>query len=44
MSVEGPITDANLYVRAKMFAESILAGDVVVKHTDDDDVLSDTPF
>ena len=36
MSVEGLITDGDLYKRARDFAESITAGDVVVKHTDDE--------
>jgi hypothetical protein len=36
MSVEGVITDGGIYTRAKAFAESIGAGDVVVKHTDDE--------
>jgi len=43
MSVEGPIQDAALYTRAKGFADSISAGDVVVKHTDDAESGS-TPF
>ena len=37
MSCEGAISEASLYVRAKAFAESITSGDVVVKHTDDED-------
>lgn len=44
MSVEGPIEDAALYTRAKGFADSITAGDVVVKHTDDEAGGEDTPF
>ena len=44
MSVEGPISDATLYTRAKGFADSITAGDVVVKHTDDEAGGGDTPF
>lgn len=44
MSVEGPISDAALYTRAKGFADSITAGDVVVKHTDDEAGGADTPF
>ena len=36
MSCEGVIEDGALYTRAKGFAESITAGDVVVKHTDDE--------
>lgn len=35
ISVEGPISDPNLYRQAKQFAESITAGDVVVKHGED---------
>lgn len=35
IELEGPVTDASVYVSAKSFAESIMAGDVVVKHTDD---------
>ena len=44
MSLEGPITDAALYTRAKGFADSISAGDVVVKHTDDETTNGDVPF
>jgi hypothetical protein len=44
MSVEGPIEDAALYSRAKGFADSITAGDVVVKHTDDEASGDSTPF
>jgi len=44
MSLDGPITEASLYTRAKGFADSITAGDVVVKHTDDDTAGGDTPF
>jgi len=44
MALEGPITDAALYARARQFAESITAGDVVVKHTEDETSNSDTPF
>jgi hypothetical protein len=44
MSLEGPITDAALYTRAKGFADSISAGDVVVKHTDDETPNGDIPF
>ena len=44
MSLEGPITDADLYTRAKSFADSISAGDVVVKHTDDETPNGDVPF
>jgi len=35
MSLEGPVTDANVYSRGKAFAESISSGDVVVKHTEE---------
>ena len=34
MSVEGPVSEAHMYTRAKDFATSITAGDVVVKHSD----------
>jgi len=37
MSCEGAISEAGLYARAKGFAKSITSGDVVVKHTDDED-------
>ena len=37
MSVEGVVTDMGLYQRAKSFSESIMAGDVTVKHVDEDD-------
>tara|TARA_R110000796_G_scaffold22846_8_gene65828 strand:- start:9717 stop:10496 length:780 start_codon:yes stop_codon:yes gene_type:complete len=37
MSCEGAIAEASLYGRAKAFAESITVGDVVVKHTDNED-------
>ena len=36
MSVEGPVADAHMYTRAKEFASSITAGDVVVKHSDEE--------
>lgn len=41
MSREGPVQDAHLYTRAKAFAESVMQGDVVVKHSDEseDDVI-----
>lgn len=44
MSLDGPITDAALYARAKQFAESITSGDVIVKHTDDEVTSGDAPF
>ena len=44
MSCEGVIEDGALYTRAKGFAESITAGDVVVKHTDDEGEGKTTPF
>lgn len=44
MSLDGPITDAALYARAKQFAESITSGDVIVKHTDDEATNGDAPF
>ena len=44
MSCEGVIEDGALYTRAKGFAESITAGDVVVKHTDDEGEGKTTSF
>jgi len=46
MSVEGVVTDVALYKRAKDFCESIMAGDVMVKHVDEDNRGSgeDIPF
>ena len=45
ISREGPITDGALYKRAKEFSESIMAGEVVVKHTDESAVGDDDlPF
>ena len=45
MSKEGPIESAALYAQAKAFAESILSGDVVVKHSEDEVSSSkDIPF
>lgn len=44
VSLEAPISDVALYARAKQFSESILAGDVVVKHTDDGEGEGDLPF
>ena len=49
MSVEGVVTDVGLYKRAKEFNESIQAGDVVVKHVDEEagnrrDHEDDIPF
>jgi hypothetical protein len=35
MSREEPIQDANIYAQAKAFSESVLSGDVVVKHEND---------
>ena len=44
MSVEGPCPDMALYTRAKEFAASIAAGDVNVKHGEEDaDVSDDAP-
>ena len=37
MSCEGPISEASLYGQAKAFAGSITSGDVVVKHTENED-------
>lgn len=45
ISREGPIIDGALYKRAKEFSESIMAGEVVVKHTDESAVGDDDlPF
>mgnify|MGYP003111636588 FL=1 len=44
MSCEGVIEDGALYNRAKGFAESITAGDVVVKHTEDEDSEQPSAF
>jgi hypothetical protein len=44
MSCEGVIEDGALYTRAKGFAESITAGDVVVKHTEDEDSEQPSAF
>ena len=44
MSVEGPTPSLDLYNRAKEFASSITAGDVVVKHTNDEAGSKDAPF
>lgn len=49
MSVEGPVSEPALYMQAKSFNESIQAGDVVVKHVDENgsgDVVDrgDIPF
>ena len=45
MSVEGPVTDVALYGRAKAFADSISAGNVLVKHAgEENDDIGDVPF
>ncbi len=45
MSVEGPTPNLDLYNRSKEFANSITAGDVVVKHTNDESgSKEDIPF
>jgi len=45
MSREGPIQDANLYSQCKAFAQSVMEGDVVVKHQDDSQTeTSNAPF
>ena len=46
MSLEGVVTDVALYKRAKDFNEAIMAGDVMVKHVDEDDrgTDGDIPF
>ena len=47
MSRENPVQDASVYARAKAFSESVLVGDVVVKHQNEDDKgegADDIPF
>ena len=45
MSVEGPVTDVALYGRARAFADSISAGNVLVKHAgEENDDIGDVPF
>lgn len=44
MSRVGPVSDGALYVQAKQFAESIMAGDVVVKHGEDEEVSNNPGF
>ena len=47
MSRENPVQDASVYARAKAFSESVLTGDVVVKHQNDEDKgegADDIPF
>jgi len=47
MSVEGPVSEAHMYTRAKDFAASITAGEVVVKHSDGEEAAQndkDIPF
>jgi hypothetical protein len=46
MSVDDAVKDLDLYNRAKAFADSISAGDVVVKHAEDDNSATsdDVPF
>ena len=43
----GPVEEASVYARAKTFSESVLSGDVVVKHENESSVSSqsdDVPF
>ena len=40
MSREGPVSDAHVYSRGKEFSTSVLAGDVVVKHQNEDEQQS----
>ena len=42
MAKEGVVTDSHVYQQAKKFAESISAGDVVVKHTELTMILATT--
>jgi hypothetical protein len=45
MSREGPIQDVNLYSQCKAFAQSVIEGDVVVKHQDDSQTeTTNAPF
>jgi len=46
MARENPVQDASVYARAKAFSESVLTGDVVVKHQNDDkgEGADDIPF
>jgi len=47
MSRENPVQDASVYAQAKAFSESVLTGDVVVKHQNEDDKgegSDDIPF
>ena len=44
ISLEGPIEDANLYKSAKTFAQSIMKGEVKVKHESEETNSSDIPW
>lgn len=44
MSRLEPVSDGALYMQAKQFAESIMAGDVVVKHGDDEETNNNPTF
>ena len=44
MSRIGPVSDGTLYMQAKQFAESIMAGDVVVKHGEDEESNTNPAF
>ena len=45
IGLEGQVEDINLYNQAKTFAKSIAAGDVQVKHSNEDgSTESDVPF
>tara|TARA_R110000823_G_scaffold314647_1_gene444246 strand:- start:3748 stop:4521 length:774 start_codon:yes stop_codon:yes gene_type:complete len=44
ISLEGLIEDGSLYARAKAFADSITADEVVVKHADDEVAETEAPF
>lgn len=44
MSRVGPVTDGALYMQAKQFAESIMAGDVVVKHGEEEEISTNPGF
>jgi len=44
MSRLEPVSDGALYMQAKQFAESIMAGDVVVKHGADEETNTNPAF
>lgn len=44
MSRIGPVEDGQIYMQAKQFAESIMSGDVVVKHGEEEEVNTNPGF